>query len=80
MTDPEPDTPLTGGEEALAARLARERLLPGAAFRGALGRHLAADQPGHGPRPQRLRLIVCAWLLAGGLLLVLGLLQALGKL
>jgi len=62
------------------ARLARERPVPAAAFRGALGRQLAENDPGYGPRPQRLRTRVIAWLLGGEMLLALALLAALGKL
>lgn len=62
------------------ARLARERPVPAAGFRGALGRQLAESDPGYGPRPERLRVRVIAWMLGGEMLLALALLGALGKL
>jgi hypothetical protein len=61
-------------------RLTRERPIPPAAFRGALGRRLAADDPGYGPRPQRLWVMVTAYAATAALLMVLGLLQATGAL
>jgi hypothetical protein len=67
-------------ERELADRLAGERPVPSAGFRGALGRRLAARDPGYGPRPERLRLIVAGYLAAGSLLLVLGALSATGAL
>lgn len=59
----------TGELEQLAERLRGECPVPAAGFRGALARHLAHDDPGYGPRPPRLRLIVAAFL-GGGVLLV----------
>jgi hypothetical protein len=81
VTD-EPDiaTELGPGERELADRLDGERPLPAAGFRGALARRLAARDPGYGPRPERLRLIVGAYLGAGSLLIVLGALSATGVL
>jgi hypothetical protein len=61
-------------------RLSRDRPVPPAAFRGALGRYLAAQDPGLGPRPQRLWAMVAAYLATAALLILLGLLQASGAL
>jgi hypothetical protein len=58
-------------EEELAERLTNARPLPPAGFRGALGRHLCERDPGYGPRPERLRLIVAGYLGAGGVLIAL---------
>jgi hypothetical protein len=81
MTD-EPDlAPEIGpAESELADRLAGERPLPAAGFRGALGRRLAANDPGYGPRPERLRLMVAGYLGGGLFLLALGALSATGAL
>jgi hypothetical protein len=68
------------GERVLADRLSRERAVPGAGFRGALARRLAASDPGYGPRPERLRLIVASYVGAGSLLVALGALSATGAL
>jgi hypothetical protein len=70
----------TGEEREVANRLDRERPVPGAAFRGALGRALAARDPGYGPRPQNLWRMVAGCVAGGGLLLALGGLQAAGAL
>jgi hypothetical protein len=78
--DAESDEPLGAQERELAARLESDRPLPGTGFRGVLGRHLEATNPGYGPRPDRLRLTVGAYLAAGLLVLLLGLLQATGSL
>jgi hypothetical protein len=67
-------------DREVAEGLERERPVPAAGFRGALARYLAAADPGFGPRPERLTLMVAAWLLVGLLLMVLGLLQATGSL
>ena len=67
-------------ERELAERLAGDRPAPTAGFRGALGRRLAARDPGYGPRPERLRLIVAGYVAAGSVLLVLGALSATGAL
>jgi hypothetical protein len=53
---------------AVAARLERERPLPGPAFRGDLGRRLAV---GSRPAPRYLRLLVVGQLGVGALLLAL---------
>jgi hypothetical protein len=67
-------------EPRVAERLDRERPTPAAAFRGALGRYLAARDPGYGPRPENLRLLVGGALISGAILIALGLVQALGGL
>ena len=52
-------------------RLERERLVPTAAFRGELRRHLTAET-GAGPRaPRRQRLLITAYAGSGGLLLAI---------
>jgi hypothetical protein len=81
VTDP-PDIEgqLEPPDRAFGERLQTERAVPGAGFRGALGRHLALRDPGYGPRPARLRLIASAYLGAGAVLLALGALQAAGAL
>ena len=60
-----------GAEQELADQLRIVRPAPPAGFRGRLGRHLAERDPGYGPRPGRLRLIVAGYLGAGGLLIAL---------
>lgn len=81
MTEPHDlDTGLDPEDRELGQRLAGERPLPAPDFRGALGRHLAARDPGHGPRPGRLRATVGLYLGAGGAVAALGALQALGVL
>ncbi len=74
----EPDRDLEPADHELSTRLTGERPLPTAEFRGVLARHLAARDPGHGSRPERLRRTVALWLAAGAALGGLGLLQALG--
>ena len=81
MSDPrESDDFLEPAERDLGARLASERALPGTRFRGALGRHLAAQDPGHGPRPEHLRRTVAVYLAAGGAIAGVGVLASLGVL
>ena len=81
MTDrPDLDPELEAPERTLAERLEAGRPVPRAGFRGALGRYLGERDPGYGPRPARLRLIVLAYLAAGAVLLGLGALQATGAL
>jgi hypothetical protein len=63
---------LGGGEHDLAERLHAERPLPAAGFRGALRRHLAAQDPGYGPRPERLRLVVAGYVTVGSVLIAVG--------
>lgn len=58
-------------ERELAQGLTIARPVPRAGFRGRLARHLAQRDPGYGPRPERLRLLVAGYLGAGGLLIVL---------
>ncbi len=72
MTDP-PSTPieLDPPDQELAHRLRIGRPVPAAAFRGALSRRLAEQDPGYGPRPERLRVMVAGYLGAGGLLIAL---------
>lgn len=67
-------------ERELGERLRAGRPVPAAAFRGALGRRLAALDPGHGPRPERLLGSVTAGLGAGLALIALGALEAIGVL
>jgi hypothetical protein len=81
MTDnPEIDTEVTAQDRAVADQLNAARLLPAAGFRGALGRHLSVRDPGYGPRPGHLWLVVLGCLLTSLLLLALGALQATGAL
>jgi hypothetical protein len=81
VTDPlDPDEHLDPAERELGGHLARERALPSSEFRGALGRRLAAEDPGFGPRPEHLRRTVALYLAGGAALAGLGLLQALGVL
>lgn len=79
------DTPTHGDAQSpeelgVAERLDRERPTPAAGFRGALGRHLVARDPGYGPRPENLRVMVGGALVSGGVLIALGLMQATGTL
>lgn len=74
----DPEVELTPSERELADRLSAERPLPAARFRGALARHLAARDPGYGPRPAQLHLLVSGYLLVGVLLTALGVLLAVG--
>jgi hypothetical protein len=71
---------LTEADRAFAEQLDTRRPVPAAGFRGALGRHLAARDPGYGARPERLRRTVSAYLGAGALLLATGALYATGVL
>lgn len=71
MSEPS-DSPGAEFEHELADRLASSCPIPHAGFRGALGRHLVAVDPGFGPRPEQLRLYVTACALAGLLLMMLG--------
>lgn len=76
--DREPEAPLDGpAEDELADHLIVARPVPSAGFRGALWQHLALRDPGYGPRPERLRLIVACYLAVGLLLIGLGALLAL---
>jgi hypothetical protein len=69
---------LTTEERAVAERLDGRRPLPAPGFRGSLGRHLAARDPGYGPRPPQLRPVASAYLAASALLLAAGALHATG--
>jgi hypothetical protein len=69
--DPTGPAELEPLDRDLADRLRIARPVPGAAFRGALSRRLAEQDPGYGPRPERLRLMVAGYLAAGGLLIAL---------
>jgi hypothetical protein len=81
MTDePQADRGLGAIDPELEDRLIAERPMPAAGFRGALGRHLAANDPGWGPRPERLDYLVRGYLGVGAVLIVLGLSVATGVL
>jgi hypothetical protein len=81
MTDqPHDDAELPPGERSLADRLEADRPVPAAGFRGALRRSLDAQDPGYGPRPAHLRLIVSAYLGACLVLLAAAALDATGTL
>jgi hypothetical protein len=67
-----------GKDQALMERLRGSRPVPPAGFRGDLGRSLAAQDPGYGPRPLRLRLISAGLLVGSTMLLGLAALQATG--
>ena len=75
--EPPPIDDTTPSERDLADRLSVARPLPSAGFRGALWQHLAPLDPGYGPRPARLRLVVAGYLGLGLLLIALGALVAL---
>jgi hypothetical protein len=65
------DAELGPPERELGARLERDRPVPSAGFRGALGRYLVERDPGYGPRPSWLVPVVCACLTSGlGLILL----------
>jgi hypothetical protein len=79
VTVPDPDSfepELTPTEEAFGEALGSNRPLPGAAFRGALGRHLAAEDPGLPSRPPDLWRTVALLLAGAVVLLAIGLLLA----
>jgi hypothetical protein len=79
MSEPsETDEQTTAADSQLADRLGAQRPVPSGVFRGALSRHLAALDPGHGPRPPRLRAIVALYSAGGALLMALGTLLATG--
>lgn len=79
MTDGHDHDPSLEGEEPeLSERLEAQRPVPAAGFRGTLGRHLEAEDPGYGPRPERLRVTVTALCAGGSLLVALGALTAVG--
>ncbi len=58
-------------EHELVEQLRMARPVPALGFRGRLHRHLAGRDPGYGPRPERLRLLVACYIGAGGVLIVL---------
>jgi hypothetical protein len=76
----ETDVELTARERELGDRLAAQRPVPAAGFRGTLARYLLAHDPGYGPRPERLRLSVASYLGGGFLLVAVAALFALGAL
>jgi hypothetical protein len=79
MTDSTSDLPgESPADSELERRMTGERPVPGADFRGALGRLLAASDPGYGPRPAHLRLKATGWVAGGGVLVLIGALEALG--
>lgn len=78
--EPETEDRLGHAEIALGDTLSQRRPVPGADFRGALGRHLTALDPRWGPRPARLPLLVVAYLLPGLVLIGLGALIGTGAL
>ena len=81
MTEPSDiDAHLDSPDRDLAGRLVAECPVPGADFRGALGRRLRSEDPGFGPRPERLRSLVVLYVSAGMALTGLGALLALAAL
>ncbi len=78
MSDLDPD--LGAPERELGDRLEQHRPVPGAGFRGALGRRLAVRDPGYGPRPEQLVPIAGACMGGGLLLIGLAALSATGSL
>ncbi len=77
--DPAGETPDLD-DAAVADLLVAARAFPAPGFRGELGRHLRAEDPGHRPRPRFLWPVALLWIALGALVLVYGLLQSLGKL
>ena len=75
-----PDDGLAAFDLGTAELLHRRRPVPAPGFRGVLGRHLMALDPGWGPRPARLRLIVAAYLLVALILIGLAALIGIGGL
>jgi hypothetical protein len=67
-----------GDQQEVAGLLVRERPVPAAGFRGVLARRLVAADPGYGPRPARLRLMVAGAAAAGSGAVGLGALVAAG--
>ncbi len=74
------DPGLEPAERELAERLVATRAVPAAGFRGSLGRRLAAEDPGYGPRPPGLRGSVALYLASGALMGGFGALRAVGVL
>jgi hypothetical protein len=75
--DPRTPDDVDPDEFELADRLRAMRPVPGAGFRGALGRYLAERDPGWGSRPQRLHALVGVYVGAGVALIAAGMLVAL---
>jgi hypothetical protein len=73
------ETDIADEDPGLAEALTEQRPVPPPGFRGALGRYLANADPGYGPRPARLRLMVAGLVSGGVLIMGLGLLQATGS-
>jgi hypothetical protein len=80
LPDPDFDATLGPSERELGVRLERERPIPGAGFRGALGRRLADRNPGFGPRPRWLVPVACSSFGGGLVLILLSALSATGRL
>ena len=78
--EPGTDSLLTPSEFAVGELLDRHRAVPGADFRGALGRRLVALDPGWGPRPARLLLIATGYVAPGLVLIGIGALIGTGAL
>jgi hypothetical protein len=78
--EPKSMQPLDPDAGRIGELLRRDRPSPPASFRGALGRHLRALDPGWGPRPERLIQAVGAYVAVGLLLIGLGALVGLGVL
>jgi hypothetical protein len=70
----------TEADGELVEEMVAARSLPAAGFRGALSRHLAAEDPGYGPRPRHLRPWATGFLLSSMLIMLLALAQATGNL
>jgi hypothetical protein len=75
---PQPDADGSALDFELADQLVRDRPVPSAGFRGALGRHLSRIDPGYGPRPTWLRQVVLALVCSGLAVLALAGLLFLG--
>jgi hypothetical protein len=80
LEDPESTQSLNEEELRMGELLSARRRQPSGHFRGGLGRRLTALDPGWGPRPKQLRLIVGAYFALGLLLVGLGALVGLGVL
>jgi hypothetical protein len=83
MTDTNPAEPgleLGPAEQAVSIRLEAASPVPRAAFRSSLRRLLEERDPGHGPRPNRLRSRVGALAACGPMLPALAALVASGSL
>jgi hypothetical protein len=78
--EPDSENELSPGERQLADRLSASRPLPAADLRGSLGGHLGAFDPGHCPRPERLRTMVVVYMIVGLALIAVGALLGVGSL